>query len=853
MLKKALLLAILSVLVANTTVQAAPYFRQEADLIPITDSVHYLGTTTPSLKAWRGLIVDELCLTADTCLSAWPSAGSFPFDVQTWGVSTTTTIGFFNGLLSTASSTFTSNTRFPFGIWNSSGNVGIGTTSPGAKLHVLSQTPLILSNTDYVLGSVGTALYTTFGASSGDTYAQMQVYDLGANSSNNLSINPNGGNVGIGTTTPVARLQVAGNSTALPTTNVYQQLDLTGATDPTQRLSLGVLTSTLGGAVAGTGVIQSLTNAQAFRNLSLNPGGGHVGIGTTTPGFALDVVAPTNTVAVRFTDSGQRSVGFGTQGNADYFAFLSGTALSSAAKIAVSGITVGATYDTVSNAGEIRSTANANLTLNARGTGSLILQTADATKLTVTTAGNVGIGTTTPQWGLQVASSTGPQFTLSDTLITANHWSFRNKGGNFYLATSSPSTFATSTTPALSIDTNNILTLGNHLVVLGNSTTTNLFATSASTSALYLATGALSCLGTSATGLVQAGTCGGGGGGNSKFATSTDTNYPTNKGIYPNGGVLMNLGIGTTSPQWGLQIASSTGSQLTLSDTLITANHWSFRNKGGNFFLATSSPSTFATSTSAILSIDLNGILTVGNHLVINGNSTTTNATTTSLFSTTASSTNLFLATGLGCLQADSTGKVSSTGSNCASGGAATFSTTTVQNLATTTIRSTEMPAGDDCDLTFYSPDFVGSATTTTAGAVYVTFNTTAGGFTDKYFTKYLSAATAITFAGQAEAKLTNGFVGGGFSNDGVRNVQTNFNLSFNNLTGQNKIVSFDFLRFSTTTTNAGGASPMDNPSQGAFVWASSTPTITSIDIFTGGARDQAAFATSTKIMVECH
>lgn len=72
-----------------------------------------------------------------------------------------------------------------------------------------------------------------------------------------------------------------------------------------------------------------------------------------------------------------------------------------------------------------------------------------------TTAGIfTGIGTTTPQWLLELATSTRPQLALSDGTLTSNHWTLRSVGNNLYFATASPATFATSSTAALSIDAN---------------------------------------------------------------------------------------------------------------------------------------------------------------------------------------------------------------------------------------------------------------------------------------------------------------------------------------------------------------------------------------------------------------
>ena len=71
-----------------------------------------------------------------TAASNGTVAPAFPFTPVSYGNATSTTIGFLNGLLSTASSTFTGNTHFPSGIWNSSGSVGIATTSPSRALSV---------------------------------------------------------------------------------------------------------------------------------------------------------------------------------------------------------------------------------------------------------------------------------------------------------------------------------------------------------------------------------------------------------------------------------------------------------------------------------------------------------------------------------------------------------------------------------------------------------------------------------------------------------------------------------------------------------------------------------------------
>ena len=88
----------------------------------------------------------------------------------------------------------------------------------------------------------------------------------------------------------------------------------------------------------------------------------------------------------------------------------------------------------------------------------------------------------------------------------------------------------------------------------------------------------------------------------SKWATTTD-----NLGIYVNGVTNPVVGIGTTTPRWALNIASSTAPQLALSDGSSTSGAWTFRNINGNLYLATSSPTTFATTSIPALSIAANG------------------------------------------------------------------------------------------------------------------------------------------------------------------------------------------------------------------------------------------------------
>ena len=313
-------------------------------------------------------------------------------------------------------------------------------------------------------------------------------------------------------------------------------------------------------------------------------------------------------------------------------------------------------------------------------------------------SGNLlGVGTATPQWLLQLATSTKPQLTLSDASLTSNHWSFRNAGGNLYISTSSPTTFATSSRTTFTI------TSGGAFGYVGIGTTTpvsplTIATTTTVTNAAFpigLLIGQNGLSGGSANGtLIGANTAATGDlirlqvNGNDAFKVDSAGNLTafvagqgstasfvnlsvagnltmssltntigwssgtllqppadglleiTNNAV--NGFTRIQLGgttssfpglgrvnqalvamladgtaggylaVGTNTPRFLAQFASSTAPQLTLSDARAGDLHWSFRNAGGFLYIATSSDTTFATSTVSAITIDSNTGVTIG-------------------------------------------------------------------------------------------------------------------------------------------------------------------------------------------------------------------------------------------------
>ena len=455
------------------------------------------------------------------------------------------------------------------------GNVGVGTTSPVAKLHIVGAP----TSGNGTLALQGTAagnsnnVYLTFSDLNGTRQGYFGAVGggnitLGTDSSRNIILN--GGNVGIGTTSPSNRLGVAGsgyfagdlaaaNITAtgtltvigtnfsMPSDGAAIRFANSGSNGTLQTLG-GVLTLANSAGTSGSDSLVINTSASG-RRLSLRSDETRIsnfnnstefarftstglGIGTTTPATKLQVFGSGE--AVRFGDNTNSSTYVGV-------AHLGGvTPRSMFGYNAVSG-------NTVVQGGTTKG-IEFNVNANTFGSGQA---------MTITSGGNIGIGTTSPTdkltiWGdgqyLRFSNSNEPNtyytrmgssYSINNafgiyqgaTQVFGTSWdgarTFLNPtGGNVGIGTTSPS---------------NRLEVGGSGYFSGNFTAANVTAT-----------------------------------GNTSSANASTTNLTVSSNAYFAGSGVWNssgnIGVGTTTPSNKLEVSGSAyiSGDLTLANLIAT-------------------------------------------------------------------------------------------------------------------------------------------------------------------------------------------------------------------------------------------------------------------------------------------
>ena len=237
------------------------------------------------------------------------------------------------------------------------GKVGIGTTAPDSKFHVVADNSTIAtfesigSNANsktFIVQSGGDRVIFDIKEASGGAATDL-AFELGNSEVMRLASN---GNVGIGTASPDAPLTVTNNavSSYIINVNMADDVDGGGFYEATGGMELYLKDT------SGTGQVKLTSSGSSYLN------GGNVGIGTTTPGYLLDV-------------AGNAAI---TGGNRLWFKGGSDIGLENAAS---------------DNAIYIANTGAAGSSVLDIGTGTVVIQE----------GGNVGIGTTSPEARLHIA------------------------------------------------------------------------------------------------------------------------------------------------------------------------------------------------------------------------------------------------------------------------------------------------------------------------------------------------------------------------------------------------------------------------------------------------------------------
>lgn len=385
---------------------------------------------------------------------------------------------------------------------NSSGNVGIATTNPQRPLHVKYSSAVVAQHSvvlEAAQGGYGTGIslqsplnvsgalaemarivadgqnsWSSADASTQDAYLSFYTA-LDGTSAEKMRINA-AGNVGIGTTSPAGKLHVSGGSQYITSGDLWIATTARKVGWDVSGVYYNWIESD---GVAGNAFMRfAVSNAEAMRILT----NGNVGIGTTSPAYRFHAVTTSGAIgafrgtsaansyllvgntagdlviqanasgdAFLYSDAG-KYLAFGTNGGSEHMRITStgNVGIGQTSVTAVFGRTVSVTGGGGATLRTSGSTVSAYL-YSSDGFGlsglvsetnhPLVLSTNSVERVRIDTAGNVGIGTTSPSGKLEVAGNNTSIYLRSNDTNDATLRYFvnsvevataRGKSGNIY-------------------------------------------------------------------------------------------------------------------------------------------------------------------------------------------------------------------------------------------------------------------------------------------------------------------------------------------------------------------------------------------------------------------------------------